>query len=90
MTGWRSVMTAFRCRLSEISPKRAISGFFPFSRRTVTWKHVRRPSGVLMVALYLRAIFMTVDLCLLARVLSIDVSMTQRNGPRRETSWAKR
>ena len=42
-----------------------------------------------MLALYLRAIFATVDLCFPARVLSIDVSMTQRSFSRRHTPPAR-
>ena len=44
----------------------------------MTWKHVRGPSGVSIVVLYFRAIFVTVQRCFPARVLSIEVSMTQR------------
>ncbi|WUN21651.1 hypothetical protein OHA74_55390 [Streptomyces phaeochromogenes] len=38
----------------------------------MAWKQIRRPSGVSTLALYLRAIFVTVDLCFPARVLSAE------------------
>ena len=86
MTGETSVRTAVRCRLSGIPPKRATSGFLPPSRSTVTCRHARGPSGVSIVALYVRAIFMTGERCLLASVFSREVSMTQWSLPRRKTS----
>ena len=75
-TGTRSAMTASRCRRSGIPPNRATSGFLPL-RSTLASKHLRGPYGVSMVAAYLRAIFDTDERCLLARVFSIEVSMTQ-------------
>jgi hypothetical protein len=36
------------------------------------------------------AIFLTVVACLAAKVLSMEVSMTHRRRPRRQTSWASR
>src|SRR5947209_11579941 len=42
----------------------------------------RTVGGGVMVARYLRAIAVTVDRCLAARVLSIEVSMTQCGVPR--------
>ena len=52
------------------------SGFLPL-RSTLAWKQLRGPCGVSMVALYFRAIFVTVERCFAARVLSIEVSMAQ-------------
>ena len=52
------------------------SGFLPL-RSIVASKHLRGPCGVVMVAACLRAIFDTVERCLLARVFSSEVSMTQ-------------
>jgi len=43
-----------------------------------------------ILALYLVAIFDTVDWCLAARVFSIDVSAYQCRSPRRQTSVANR
>ena len=60
------------------------------ARSTLASKQVRGPCGVAMVALYLRAIFDTVEWCLAARVLSIEVSMTQCSRFSRQTSPASR
>jgi len=87
--GFRSLMIAVGWRLRGIPPKRETSGSLP-SRGTVTWKQIRGPSPVATRVLYLRAIFVTVEECFAARVLSMDVSMTQRRRPRRQTSWASR
>jgi hypothetical protein len=43
-----------------------------------------------MTALYLAAVLDTEDLCLAARVLSMDVSAFQRSAPSRQTSLASR
>src|SRR5688572_9927371 len=76
------------CRLSGMPPNRAISGFL-LSRTMLASKHTRGPCGVAILALCLAAIFDTVERCLLARVLSIDVSMTQRSRCSRCTSPAQ-
>ena len=76
-TGSRSVMTAFFCR-SQWDATEPCDQWFPAeSRSTLASKHVRGPCGVSILALYLAAIFDTVEWCLPARVLSIEVSMTQ-------------
>src|SRR5258707_9899094 len=90
MTGRWSVRTAVRARRSGIPPKRVTSGFLPLSRLMTTCRHLRGPAGVSTVALYLRAIALTVERCLPASVLSSEVSMTQCRRPRRNTSWASR
>lgn len=69
-------MTAFRCGRNGIPPNRATSGFLPL-RSIVASKHLRGPYGVATVAVYLRAIFVTDERCLLAKVFSSEVSMTQ-------------
>jgi hypothetical protein len=90
MIGEKSVRIAVVCCLSGIPPKRATSGFLPPSRLTMTLKHFRGPSGVSTVDLYLRAIFVTVERCLHAKVFSSEVSVTHRSLPRRNMSWARR
>src|SRR5258708_37868910 len=90
MTGRWWVRTAVRARRSGIPPKRVTSGFLPLSRLMTTCRHLRGPAGVSTVALYLRAIALTVERCLPASVLSSEVSMTQCRRPRRNTSWASR
>ena len=57
-------------------PNCATSGFLPVLW-TLTWKHRRRPYGVTTVVRYVRAIAVTVERCLAASVLSIEVNMTQ-------------
>ena len=69
--------------------KRATSGFL-LSRARLASKQVRGPYGVAVLALYLAAIFDTDERCLEARVLSIEVSMTQRSRCSRWTSPASR
>ena len=64
--------------------------FLALARSMLCWKQVRGPCGVSMVALYLRAIFVTVESCLPASVFSIEVSMTQRSLLNRQTSPASR
>ncbi|MGW1784023.1 hypothetical protein ACWCQQ_33685 [Streptomyces sp. NPDC002143] len=81
--------TVFLFRLSGIPPKRPTSGFLPV-RSTRASKHLRSPSGVSMVAAYLRAIFDTDERCLLASVISIEVSMPHCSGASRKTSPASR
>src|SRR6266498_3053727 len=49
---------------------------FLFARLTVASKQVRSPFGVAVLALYLVAIFVTVERCLAASVLSIEVLAT--------------
>jgi hypothetical protein len=71
--GWRSVMTAFLCRLSGMPPNRAVSGFLP-GRSCRASKQVRGPCGVAIVVLCLRAVLATVVRCFAASVLSMDVS----------------
>ena len=66
------------CRWSGIPPNRATSGCLPL-RSTRASKQVRSPCGVWILALCLTAIFDTDERCLPARVLSIEVSMTQRS-----------
>jgi len=73
-----SVRTACWCRLSAIPPNRATSAGLP-SRSQRASKQVRFPDGVSFLALYFRAMSDTVERCLPARVLSMDVSMTQRS-----------
>jgi hypothetical protein len=90
MTGERSVTTAVHCHLSGIPSKRATSGFLPPSRSTATFKHARGLSGVPLVALYVRAIFMTVERCVPARVFSSEIPMIQWSVLRRKTFWATR
>jgi hypothetical protein len=87
--GRRSVRTAFFCRFSGIPPNLVTSGFLP-SRSTMAWKQTRGPCGVVMVALYLRAIAVTVERCPAASVLSSEVSATQRSRVNRQTSPASR
>lgn len=67
--------------MSGIPPKRETGGFLTLSRCTVTWKQVRRPSGVSRDALYLRATLVAVDLCFPVRVLSIEVSIFVHDDP---------
>src|ERR1035437_5870882 len=62
----------FSCRFSGIPPNRATSGFLP-SLSTVTCRHVLRPCGVSILALYLAAIFRPVEWYLHASVLSSEV-----------------
>jgi hypothetical protein len=59
-------------------PNRATSGCLP-SRSIRASKQVRSPCGVWILALCLAAIFDTDERCLPARVLSIEVSMTQHS-----------
>ena len=73
--GSRSVRTAVFCRRSGMPPNRATSGFLP-ARSTVASKHRRGPWGVTMVVLCLSAIFVTVERCFAASVLSMEVFMT--------------
>ena len=47
--GLRSIRTALRCRRSGTPPNVVVSGFLP-GRSTLTWKHLRGPCGVAMVA----------------------------------------
>ena len=65
-------------RRSGMPPNRATSGFLLPLRATVASKQVRGPCGVSMVALKMRPIFAAVEPCLPARVLSMELSMTQR------------
>ena len=88
-TGERSSMTAFLCRLRGMPPNLAIRGFLP-GHSTLASKHVRGPCGVLIVALYLRAIFDTVESCLAASVLSIEVLATNSSRLSLQTSPASR
>ena len=55
------------------------NGVLPSPRSTTTCMHARGPCGVWIVAAYLRAIFVTVESCLPASVLSSEVSITQRS-----------
>ena len=87
--GCRSMRTASFLRFSGIPPNRATSGCLP-SRSTRASKHVRIPSGVSILALYFLAIFDTDELCLAARVLSMEVSMTQFSRYSRKTFTAGR
>ena len=82
-------MTAFFCRLSGIPPNLATSGFLP-ALSTVAWKQVRGPCSVAIVALYLRAIFVTDDSCFAASVLSMEVSAAHRSRFSLQTSPASR
>ena len=68
--------TASLSRTRGIPPNRATRSGLP-SRWTLASKHVRSPYGVSILALYLVAIFDTVDWCLAARVFSIDVRACQ-------------
>ena len=77
------------CRFNGIPPNRVTSGFLP-CRSTVASMQVRGPCGVLMTALCVRAIFVTVERCLAANVLSIEVCMTQCNRWSLQTSPASR
>ncbi len=86
----RSRRMAVRSRRSGIPPKRATSGLRPRSRSTLTCRQLRGPAGVSIVALYFRAIVVTVQWCFPARVFNSEVSMTHRSLPRRNTSWARR
>jgi len=70
-------------------PNRATSGFLP-GRSVRASKQVRDPCVVTMMALYLRAIFVTVERCLAASVLSIEVSDAQRSRCSAETFPASR
>ena len=56
---------------------------------TTCW-HLRGPTGMSTVAMYLHAIALTVERCLPASVLSSEVSITQCRPPGRDTSWASR
>jgi hypothetical protein len=76
--GGRSVRIAVFCRRSGMPPNRATSGFLPPLRATVASKQVRGPCGVSMVALKTGPIFAAVEPCFPARVLSMELSMTQR------------
>src|ERR1039457_4185032 len=88
-TGERSSMTAFFCLLRGMPPNLAIRGFLP-GRSTLASKHVSGPCGVLIVALYLRAIFDTGESCLAAIVLSIEVLATHSSRLSLQTSPASR
>ena len=61
-----------------IPPNRATRSVLP-SRCCLASKQVRSPSLVMTLALWRAAILVTVDLCLAARVFSIDVSAFQRS-----------
>ena len=82
-------MTARLCRLSGMPPNRATSGFLP-GRSVRASKQVRGPCGVMIVALYLRAILVTVERCLAASVLSREASAAHRSRCSRETFPASR
>ena len=81
--------TAFLCRFSGMPPNLATSGFLP-ARSTLAWKQVRGPCGVSILALYLRAIFETVEPCLAASVLSMQVDATHSSRFSLQTSLASR
>ena len=85
----RSIRIAFFCRRSGMPPNCATSGFLPVLW-TLTWKHRRRPYGVTTVVRYVRAIAVTVERCLAASVLSIEVNMTQCSRFSRHTSPASK
>jgi hypothetical protein len=76
--GTRSLMTAVFCRFKGIPPNRATSGFLP-ARCLMASQQVRGPSGVVTVAWCFAAIFVTVERCFDAKVLSSEVSMTHRS-----------
>ena len=77
-TGARLEMTASCCLLSGMPPNHATSGFPP-PRSILASRHLPGPCGVAIVALYLRAIFVTDDSCLAASVLSISCWASQRS-----------
>src|SRR5512133_1580743 len=72
-----------------IPPNRATRSGLPL-RWILASKQVRSPYRVSILALCLAAIFDTVDWCLAARVVSIEVSACQRRSRRRQTSVASR
>ena len=82
-------MTARRSCRRMIPPNRATRSGLPFRFRLAS-KQVRSPSMVVTFARKRAAILVTVDLCLAARVLSMDVSAFQRSVRSRQTSWASR
>src|ERR1019366_2314545 len=87
--GRRSLRTAFCCLLRGMPPNVATCGFLP-GRSTLASKHLRGPCGVRMVVLYLRAIFDTVESCLAASVLSIEVLAAHSSRFSLQTSPARR
>ena len=82
-------MTARLSCLRGIPPNRATRSALP-SRCRLASKQVLGPWPVITFALYRAAILATVDLCLAARVFSIDVWAYQHRVPSRQTSWASR
>ncbi len=86
-TGAGSVMTARLSCLRGIPPNRATRSFLS-SRWILASKQVLGPSAVMAFAVNRAAILVTVDLCLAAKVFSIDVRAVQHKVPSRETSWA--
>src|SRR5262249_11222589 len=70
----RSSMRGFLRRLSDNPPNTAMRGFF-FSRWIVSFRHLRGPSDVFVVALRRFDSFVTLVWFLLARVFRSDVSI---------------
>ena len=85
----RSFRTASLSRVKEIPPNRATRSGLPL-RWTLASKHLRSPYRVWILASCLAAILATVDWCLAARVLSIDVRAYQCRVLSRQTSLASR